>query len=266
MGLDELTVNLDAVGGTDLPAAEKTANPSLTVDYSGYTSGPSHGEGGGAFSGAAQAGDGRIIFAPFDSNNVGIFDPSTDSYTSGPSHGEGRFAFQGAARASDGRIIFAPRNASNVGIFDPSSDSYTTGPSHGEGTNAFSGAAQAGDGRVILAPIDSNNVGISGSVNSTKDTVPTDLSNRNIVHVARGSDGPIEIDVQTFSDGRRAVAYVSVENAGAFDFSIITDGGSGVFKWSGGTAPTLASGSGVVSVIGLKQTGPNEITGFAVEQ
>ncbi|MCS3610968.1 hypothetical protein [Salinibacter ruber] len=231
-----------------------------------YTSGPSHGEGGNAFIGAAQAGDGRIIFAPFDSNNVGIFDPSTDSYTSGPSHGEGGGAFNGAAQAGDGRVILAPDDSSNVGIFDPSSDTYTSGPSHGEGINAFRGAAQAGDGRVILAPNDSNNVGISGSPNFTKDPVPADLSKHNVVHVARGADGPIEINAKTFGDGRRSVAYVSVENAGAFGFSVVVDGGSGTFKWSGAIAPTLASGSGVVSVIGLKQTGPNEVTGFAVEQ
>jgi len=213
----------DFVDDPAFPAAEKTANPTISsVDYSVYTSGPSHGEGGFAFRRAARASDGRVIFAPFDSANVGIFNPSTDSYTSGPSHGEGGFAFQGAAQPDGGRVIFAPR--------------------------------------------DSNNVGISGAFTFTKDTVPVDLSSKSIIHVTRGGDGPIEINAQTFDDGRRAVAYVSVENAGGFGFSVVTDGGSGTFKWSGGTAPTLGSGSGVVSVIGLKQTGPNEVTGFAVEQ
>jgi len=256
----------DFVDDPALPAAEKTANPSSTFDASIYTSGPTHGEGGSAFFGAARAGDGRVIFAPQDSNNVGIFDPASDSYTSGPSHGEGGNAFNGAAQAGDGRVILAPNDSNNVGIFDPSNDSYTSGPSHGEGGSAFFGAAQAGDGRVIFAPNDSNNVGISGSPNFTKDPVPADLSKYNVVHVARGADGPIEINAKTFGDGRRSVAYVSVENAGAFGFSVVVDGGSGTFKWSGAIAPTLASGSGVVSVIGLKQTGPNEITGFAVEQ
>jgi len=40
-----------------------------------YTSGPTHGEGGGAFSGATLVPDGRVIFAPSNSGNVGIFDP-----------------------------------------------------------------------------------------------------------------------------------------------------------------------------------------------
>ena len=128
-----------------------------------YNSGPSHGEGTDAFIGAALAPDGRVIFAPHDSSNVGIFDPSDNSYTSGPSHGEGAGAFQGAALAPDGRVIFAPYNSSNVGIFDPSDNSYTSGPSHGEGAGAFIGAALAPDGRVIFSPRDSSNVGIFGN-------------------------------------------------------------------------------------------------------
>ena len=128
-----------------------------------YFGGPAHGEGAGAFRGAALAPDGRIIFAPGNSSNVGIFDPSDGSYTSGPAHGEGAGAFIGAALAPDGRVILAPYDSSNVGIFDPSDNSYTSGPAHGEGGNAFRGAALAPDGRVILAPRDSSNVGIFGN-------------------------------------------------------------------------------------------------------
>jgi hypothetical protein len=84
-----------------------------------YTSGPSHGEGGTAFQGAAPAPDGRVILAPTYSSNVGIFDPATDTYTSGPSHGEGGAAFVGAAPAPDGRVILAPFDSDNVGIISP---------------------------------------------------------------------------------------------------------------------------------------------------
>ncbi len=37
-----------------------------------YFSGPAHNEGGNAFRGATLAPDGRVVFAPFDSSNVGI--------------------------------------------------------------------------------------------------------------------------------------------------------------------------------------------------
>ena len=83
-----------------------------------YTSGPAHGEGDFAFHGAAKADDGRIILAPYGSDNIGIFDPSDNSYTSGPAHGEGDSAFRGAAKADDGRIILAPYGSDNIGIFD----------------------------------------------------------------------------------------------------------------------------------------------------
>ena len=53
-----------------------------------YRSGPAHGEDAGAFQGAALAPDGRVILAPSDSSNVGIFDPADDTYTSGPAHGD----------------------------------------------------------------------------------------------------------------------------------------------------------------------------------
>jgi len=129
-----------------------------------YFSGPAHGEGSDAFMGATLAPDGRVIFAPRDSSNVGIFNPNDDSYTSGPAHGEGSGAFIGATLAPDGRVIFAPTNSSNVGIFNPNDDSYTSGPAHGEGGGAFLGATLAPDGRVIFAPFDSSNVGITSQL------------------------------------------------------------------------------------------------------
>jgi len=138
-----------------------------------YRSGPAHGEGGGAFQGAALAPDGRVILAPRNSSNVGIFDPADDTYTSGPAHGEGGGAFVGAALAPDGRVIFAPYDSSNVGIFDPADDTYTSGPAHGEGGDAFQGAALAPDGRVILAPYDSSNVGIYDGFAATENARST---------------------------------------------------------------------------------------------
>ena len=81
-----------------------------------HFSGPAHGEGDYAFRGTTLAPDGRVIFAPTGSSNVGIFDPSSDSYVSGPAHDEGGDAFRGATLAPDGRVVFAPFNSSNVGV------------------------------------------------------------------------------------------------------------------------------------------------------
>ena len=87
-----------------------------TATPTAYFSAPAHGEGSSAFIGATLAPDGRVIFAPNSSSNVGIFDPSDDTYTSGPAHGEGGGAFVGATLSPDGRVIFAPNSSSNVGI------------------------------------------------------------------------------------------------------------------------------------------------------
>jgi hypothetical protein len=46
-----------------------------------YFSGPAHGEGGGAFFGATLAPDGRVVFAPRDSSNVGIVSQLLDIAT-----------------------------------------------------------------------------------------------------------------------------------------------------------------------------------------
>ena len=168
--IGKLTDNLDA-NGNDIQnvGALETAdfisvddyrlNPIAVETPTAYQSGPAHGEVGDAFFGATLSPDGRVIFAPFDSSNVGIFDPTDDSYTSGPAHGEGGGAFIGATLSPDGRVIFAPFNSSNVGIFDPANDSYISGPAHGEGNTAFIGATLSPDGRVIFAPRDSSNVG-----------------------------------------------------------------------------------------------------------
>jgi hypothetical protein len=164
---NQLSSNLDA-GGNDITnvgsiSTNNQNNESIPTPTA-YFSGPAHGEGGVAFRGATLAPDGRVIFAPSDSSNVGIFDPSNDSYVSGPAHGEGGGAFIGATLAPDGRVVFAPSDSSNVGIFDPSDDSYTSGPAHGEGGGAFRGATLAPDGRVIFAPFKSSNVGITSQL------------------------------------------------------------------------------------------------------
>jgi hypothetical protein len=108
------TIALSA-SGTTVNNKTVAVSRSHTVPTS-YFSGPAHGEGGNAFRGATVLPDGRAVFAPFSSSNVGLFDPSDNSYSSGPAHGEGGNAFIGATVLPDGRAVFAPRDSSNVGI------------------------------------------------------------------------------------------------------------------------------------------------------
>jgi hypothetical protein len=149
-----------------------------------YTDGPAHGQGfsytnqmPSAFNGAVKAEDGRIIFPPFNSRVVGIFDPASDTYINGPTHrigAAGRF-FSGGVKADNGNIIFVPMYSSiglnyinPIGIFIPEENRYVNGPSLsqiGEPGNdffrAFSGGAKADDGRIIFAPFGVNQANLN---------------------------------------------------------------------------------------------------------
>ena len=78
------------------------------------------------FRGAAAASNGKIIFAPYNADGVGVFDPSDNSFAlvdiSATISSDDKF--NGAAAASNGKIIFAPFNADGVGVFDPSDNSF----------------------------------------------------------------------------------------------------------------------------------------------
>ena len=116
LNTDDASITSSLTDPSGTVQREKLVGAFGTETPTAYFAGPAHGEGGNAFIGATLSPDGRVIFAPTDSSNVGIFDPATDSYTSGPAHGEGGAAFRGATLSPDGRVIFVPFGSSNVGI------------------------------------------------------------------------------------------------------------------------------------------------------
>ena len=67
-----------------------------------------------------------IIFAPFNADCVGIFDPADDSFQLVDISAQlsDNRKFFGAVPAANGKIIFAPSCADSVGIFDPADDSF----------------------------------------------------------------------------------------------------------------------------------------------
>merc|ERR1712228_28064 len=71
------------------------------------------------FSGAAAAGNGKIIFAPHHADSVGIFDPAdytfrlvdiSEQYSK-------NCKFSGAAPVANGEVVFAPLDNDSVGNF-----------------------------------------------------------------------------------------------------------------------------------------------------
>ena len=201
-----------------------------------YESGPAHGEGGTAFAGATTLQDGRVVFAPNGSPNVGIYDPDAETYTSGPAHNERGTAFAGATTLQDGRVVFAPNGSANVGIYDPDAETYTSGPAHGESVlSAFIGAVTLQDGRVVFAPFDSPNVGIYDPDAGTYTRGPAHEEAANAAFFG----------ATTLQDGRVVFAPNSSDNIGIYDPDTDTyesgpAHGGGTFPFFGAT--TLQDG------------------------
>ena len=109
------------------------------------------------FGGAATASNGKIIFAPYNADGVGVFDPSDNSFVlvDIASTISTDWKFHGAATAGNGKVIFAPSNADGVGVFDPSDNSFVLVDiaSTISSTGKFRAAATAGNGKVIFAPL-----------------------------------------------------------------------------------------------------------------
>lgn len=158
------TTDLDAdLFDGDSPSSFVKASPSFNAGGN-YIEGPEPGEVNSSdlmfkpqFSDATllPPPDGRVVFCPAGSDNVGVFDPSDNSYTSGPAHGENtgssfsnQGAFFGSCLLPDGRVFFSADQSGNIGLFDPSDNTYTSGPADAGGR-----IVPLRDGRVAIIDI-----------------------------------------------------------------------------------------------------------------
>jgi hypothetical protein len=169
------------------------------------------------FSGAARAGDGRVVFAPANADHVGVYDPTDDSFTMVPFGVTGdpligmNGKFNGAVTAGDGRVVFVPSNANGVGVFNPTDDSFTLVPVGVTGDNKFNGAAVAGDGKVVFAPENADHVGVYDP------TDPTDNSFSLVdISVTISTDYKFA-GAATARDGRVVFAPLFALGVGIFD-------------------------------------------------
>ena len=108
--LRSLLLAVTCAAGIVAGAAE-TASSLVMVDISATVT------TGAKYAGAAPAGDGRVVFAPFNANGVGVFDPTDDSFSLVDISVTGASKFAGAAPAGDGRVVFAPHHANGLGVF-----------------------------------------------------------------------------------------------------------------------------------------------------
>lgn len=114
-----------------------------------------------AFSGGVLAPNGKVIFVPFTSGVVGVFDPVAGTYSDGPPHGKGiSRPFSGGVLMPNGRVVLVPYRSSVVGVYNPAQNTYSDGPAHGKPEYAFSGGVLSPNGKIILAPFMSGAIGI----------------------------------------------------------------------------------------------------------
>jgi len=118
------------------------------------------------FGGVATASNGKVIFAPYNADGVGVFDPSDNSFAlvDIASTITGNWKFGGAAAASNGKVIFAPHDADGVGVFDPNAppeEAFTlVDIASTISAGKFFGAAAASNGKIIFAPYNADGVGV----------------------------------------------------------------------------------------------------------
>ena len=125
--------------------------------YNGYNYGSSSDE---KFIGGILAPNGKIIFVPYNSSTIGIYDPITNSYSEKDHETNGNYLFSGGVLAPNGKIIFVPLSSSTIGIYDPITNTYNDGYSHNSISYAFWGGVLAPNGKIIFVPHNLNYVGI----------------------------------------------------------------------------------------------------------
>jgi hypothetical protein len=85
-----------------------------------YTQRPAHGEGAGAFAGAALLPSGKVALVPNRSIYAGIYDPAAGTYTRGPAASEAVISYIGAALLPSGKVVLVSRDSGYIGIVTPS--------------------------------------------------------------------------------------------------------------------------------------------------
>ena len=135
-------------------------NEDYSVGVATCTDGPTHGQGADAFRGSTLMPNGKVMLTPYNSANIGIYDPIANEYTDGPTHRKGADAFWGSILMPNGKVMLTPYKSANIGIYDPATGAYTNGPPHGKGNYAFAGSTLMPNGKVMLTPFNSANIGI----------------------------------------------------------------------------------------------------------
>jgi hypothetical protein len=123
----------------------------------------------GQFRGGVLVPSGNVVFIPYNSSNVGLFNPLTYDYSNialgaqPPSE-----CFQGGVLDPTGKVVMVPRNSANIGIFNPATLTLTNvGPIAGQSQGLFGSGVLLPNGNVVMAPLTSGNIGMYNPQTST---------------------------------------------------------------------------------------------------
>jgi len=116
--------------------------------------------GGGAYQGSVLLPDGRVLFVPYNSSKIGMFNPTTNEYSeiipNGLTLNAGGAKYSGGVLLPNGNVIFGPQT-SNIGTFNPLSLQFSNTSVAGIATNFQVFILNEPTGNVMI----SHNSGIS---------------------------------------------------------------------------------------------------------
>ena len=136
--------------------------------YGNVVNGP---RGQSDYMGGAYLSDGRVVFAPSNASNVGVFAPRSSLFSAVTPQGlpADPAKFSGAIAVPSGNVVFIPASLSNVGMYNPVSRLYSNVVI---GASGFDGGVLAPTGNVIFVPGTNSNVGVFDPVALTFSNVP----------------------------------------------------------------------------------------------
>lgn len=113
-------------------------------------------------SGGVMLPDGRVLLVPNLSEQLGLYDPATNTFTVGPDvptswSGSGWYNnYAGGVLLPNGQVVLVPRSAQCIVIYDPAKNAIQARQVSGDSVqpNKFAGGVLLPDGRVLFAPMD----------------------------------------------------------------------------------------------------------------
>jgi hypothetical protein len=210
----------------------------------------------GSFIGSVSLNDGRILFVPYASSNIGVFNPATNQYslitpTGSPTNTGTDFV--GGVLVPNGNVVFVPYTNSNIGMYNPATLVFSNIVRHGVPSPAFYGGCLDPNGNVCLIPASTtSNIGTFN---------PTTLLYSNVTRLAATFAGGVLLP-----NGN--IICIPATNANIVQFNPYTSvasnsvpfgiNGAALDRWRGGV---LAPNGNVIFIPGGSAAGINSNVG-----